>query len=367
MNVEQDQQDPDNPYSESTLVGLSGPSRPFGPRINMEYRRLLNDIRRMDADLDRVILSEADYAELVIDACSANIHWSLRLEGHPVAEEDMRRMCNAFAHGKGSGERGNIVWQEVHNHMRAHLQRDRYRLPWIPEDVQSLHVLLNSGCGFSGPLGHWRSKAAKGMDGVECAPEAIPQELRSLLDWMAHSPYDELLTGLLFLRHFLRIQPFECSNELTVRALFLMVISNLGLENSRLCRMEKDFLLRFVAAEPQYAWEDGQACLEDLMDLARSLWRSYDQALKEFQRKNILKDVDEASRTLALKAKGNISWFSVSEATIWVPDLSEQRVRAKLNELVSLGVLEKEGRTRATRFRFKDPFLALRDEALKED
>ncbi|MFA7342063.1 MAG: hypothetical protein WCY65_02705 [Candidatus Methanomethylophilaceae archaeon] len=329
-------------------------------RLGLEYRSILNDIRRMDADLDRTILGEADYAALVIDACSGNIHWSLLQEGHPFSEEEMRRMCDLFTRGQRVGEKGNIAQQEVYNHMQAHLQRDRYPLPWSNEDLQALHILLNTGCGFPAPPGNWRRKEM--TDGIKHSlPEMIEEDVRALLTWLSFSPYDELLTALLFLRDLLRISPFEYSNELTARAIFLILISNLGLENSRLCHMEKDFLKPFLPPSNETVWEDEATVSENILELARSLRRSYCLARTEFGERNILKDLDENSRTLALKAKENINWLSVSEACSWLPSLSEQRVRQKLNELVALGVMEKEGRTRATRFRFKDPFLALRE------
>lgn len=341
------------------IINLMVPSAP-AVRLGLEYRSILNEIRRMDADLGRTILGESDYAALVIEACSGNIHWSLLQEGHPFSEEEMRRMCALFSRGQKVGEKGNIAQQEVYNHMQAHLHRDRFPLPWTANDLQSLHILLNTGCGFPAPPGSWRKKATPNSESPHSAPETIEEDMKALLDWLSFSPYDELFTALLFMKEFLRISPFEYSNELTARALFLILISNLGLENSRLCHMEKDFLKAFLPPEAQTAWSDGAKTTDYIMELAKSLRRSYSLARSEFGGRNILKDLDENSRNLALKAKENISWFPVSDACSWLPALSEQRVRQKLNELVDLGVLEKEGRTRATRFRFKDPFLALR-------
>jgi hypothetical protein len=41
--------------------------------------------------------------------------------------------------------------------------------------------------------------------------------------------------------------------------------------------------------------------------------------------------------------------------------LGEQRIAHKLNELVEMGVLEKDGRTKATKFRFRDPFAYIKE------
>jgi predicted transcriptional regulator len=49
-----------------------------------------------------------------------------------------------------------------------------------------------------------------------------------------------------------------------------------------------------------------------------------------------------------------------------VSGLSDQSVRNKLNHLVELGVLEKEGSTRATRYRFTDPFGEIKEMLKKE-
>lgn len=83
---------------------------------------------------------------------------------------------------------------------------------------------------------------------------------------------------------------------------------------------------------------------------------AYYEALDEFSAKDVLKDMDENMRTIASRSRSEKDWFSIADVVGWVKGLSEQSVRNKLSELVDLGVLEKEGRTRSTRFRFADPF-----------
>lgn len=331
---------------------------PMGPdgqglRLDLGYRHLLNEIRRLDAELGRTILSESDYGSLVVGACSGNIHWSLSMEGHPFSAEEMRRMCSDFSRGIKVAERGNIPQQAVRNHMETHLHRDRWRLPLQTEDVLSLHSSLHSSCGYAVPPGEWRQKQAPGG----AAPGDIEIEMANLLNWASHSPYDELLTSLLFLESFLAIRPFDYGNDVTGRAIFIIMLSELGLSNCRLCQMQDSFLGSFF---PGPAPMEGPAMLSLARSAATQLLESYKAAREAFCSGDILRDLDEHSRILALWAKEEITWRPLADAYAWLPDLSEGQVRQKLNRLVSMGVLEKEGRTRATRFRFKDPFLALR-------
>lgn len=69
--------------------------------------------------------------------------------------------------------------------------------------------------------------------------------------------------------------------------------------------------------------------------------------------------MDEVTKTLAKKSK-TVRGFTVTDACGWVPSVRDQTVRSRINMLVSMGILEKEGNTRSRVYRFKDPFKDLR-------
>ena len=88
---------------------------------------------------------------------------------------------------------------------------------------------------------------------------------------------------------------------------------------------------------------------------------AYEEAVLEFSKRDLIKDMDENSRKIANRARITMEWFSVSDAMAWVSGLSDQSVRSRLASLVDKGVLEKEGQTRSTRFRFSDPFRNIKE------
>ena len=70
--------------------------------------------------------------------------------------------------------------------------------------------------------------------------------------------------------------------------------------------------------------------------------------------------MEENTRKLAIKAKEAGS-FGFQEACDWIP-LGEASIRSRLDTLVDLGILGKEGRTRGMRYVFLDPFRDLKRE-----
>ena len=88
---------------------------------------------------------------------------------------------------------------------------------------------------------------------------------------------------------------------------------------------------------------------------------AYEEAVKEFSERDLIKDMDENSRKITIRARKTMEWFSISDAVTWVSGLSDQSVRSRLASLVDKGVLEKEGQTRSTRFRFSDPFRNMKE------
>ncbi|MCL2148687.1 MAG: hypothetical protein FWH47_05045, partial [Methanomassiliicoccaceae archaeon] len=91
-----------------------------------------------------------------------------------------------------------------------------------------------------------------------------------------------------------------------------------------------------------------------VMYVTEALLYAYREAVEVFEKKDVLKDLDENSKVFAAKAKKQRS-FTLADAQSWIEPLGEQTVRSKLNELVEMGVLRKQGRTKGMKFEFNDP------------
>ncbi|MFA6668901.1 MAG: hypothetical protein WCS14_05335, partial [Candidatus Methanomethylophilaceae archaeon] len=137
---------------------------------------------------------------------------------------------------------------------------------------------------------------------------------------------------------------------------FQILLQELGLKNCKLCRFEQEMLRSSEIYYNLLAYTDDSGDYEPLiMYTAESLLRAYKDAVVSFREKDHLKEMDENSRTIAKNAK-SVKSFSVQDAAKWVPGLGEQTIRNRANELVTMGILEKEGKTKAMRYSFKDPF-----------
>lgn len=346
---------------------------PFQPnvRLGLGYRRLLDRIRVIDAELERIILSDRDYLELVKDSFSSNIHRSVSLEGNPLTEKEVRRISTSFLEGRLNDLDTDNHTQEILNHLYFFLFKEKFSLPWNLETVEQVHSIITMGIGLGTKPGAFRKERScvRGEDGFEyfipCPPEHVEEEMVSLLDWLNHSPYDEVLTATIFFHEFESIHPFDDGNGRAGRTLFHMLLQEMGLKNSSLCKFEKEVLGSLDLYYGLLAYTDESGDYGPLiLYVTESLLHAYEEALDSLQGKNVLKNLDETSKNLVIRAKGS-SWFSVPDAAGWLGPMSEQTIRRRLVQLEDMGVIERKGRTRSLRFRFKDPFIDLREDRRK--
>ena len=159
---------------------------PFTPKVSIELsnKKVMQEIRMMDMELDRFILSAADYLELVTEAYASNIHWSTSLEGNPLSEEEVVRLTRQTFAGKE--EKGPGPQQEIINHLHGHFMRDRLKLPWSPGTIRSVHSMLTEDTGTEGIPGEFRRTHASVYDGGAEAFIACPGARRGGDRFAAH-------------------------------------------------------------------------------------------------------------------------------------------------------------------------------------
>jgi Fic family protein len=346
---------------------------PFNPtlKINPKYREIVHQIREMDNALDEMVLSGDDYLGLVVDAYSSNIHWSVKIEGNNLPFEEVKKMTALFTAKKYNEETASGPTQEILNHLYSYVMRNRFKLPWTADTAMDVHSMLLEKTGIDCPLGQFRKEQVSiaGSDGFEyfiaCPPKNIENEMASLMDWLRDSPYDEIVTSALFFHEFESIHPFQDGNGRTGRTLFQILLQELGFKNSKLCKFEQKLLDPPETYYTLLAYTDATADYGPFATyIAESLLSAYEEAYSAFEEKNLIKDLDESSKTIIKKAKKN-GRFTVSDACNWVPALGEQTIRSKLNNLINLDLLEKNGKTRSTSFMFRDPLRDFAEESPK--
>ena len=344
---------------------------PFYPMLSLsqDVRRMMREIREMDRSLDDLILSGADYEELVLDAYASNIHWSTKIEGNRLTMDEVRELTRRYSNGEMKESPKGPV-QEILNHLGSMFSQGLFKQPWTMETVVDVHRILMKGVGQTEP-GRIREVevSVTDADGFEyfipCPAINVTRELCSLVDWANNSPFGEIVTATLFFHEFESIHPFEDGNGRTGRVLFQMLLRELGLKNCELCKFEESLLSDQETYYNLLAYTDKTGNYTPLVTyVTESLLHAYSEALDVFSEKDRLKGMEENSRRIALIAK-DVGSFTLQDSTAWV-SIGESALKKKLDDLVDAGILHKEGKTRAMRYVFSDPFADLRNTSLND-
>lgn len=344
---------------------------PFYPMLSLsqDVRRMMREIREMDRSLDDLILSGADYEELVLDAYASNIHWSTKIEGNRLTMDEVRELTRRYSNGEMKESPKGPV-QEILNHLGSMFSQGLFKQPWTMETVVDVHRILMKGVGQTEP-GRIREVevSVTDADGFEyfipCPAINVTRELCSLVDWANNSPFGEIVTVTLFFHEFESIHPFEDGNGRTGRVLFQMLLRELGLKNCELCKFEESLLSDQETYYNLLAYTDKTGNYTPLVTyVTESLLHAYSEALDVFSEKDRLRGMEENTRRIALMAK-DVGSFTLQDATAWV-SIGESALKKKLDDLVDAGILHKEGRTRSMRYVFSDPFADLRNTSLND-
>lgn len=346
------------------------PFRPY-PMLPEEYRGIVDEIKSLDWDLGQCILTADDYMELVIDAYASNVHWSTRIEGNPLSPEEVCKITRRFSSGAVMESNPGYV-QEIVNHLYPMFVDVRRYRRFSLDEVTAVHLRLMTGTGYHGVPGDIRTGevSVQSPDGQDlficCSPQHVREETESLLEWVNAAPFDPVCTAALFFHEFESIHPFFDGNGRVGRVLFQTMLQSMGLRHCGLCRFEKHLLEDAGLYYDLLAYTDETADYAPFVCyVAESLLNAYREAFGIYSERDRVADMDEAVRSLAYAAK-DVGAFTLADASAWVPSLSDQTLRMKLNSLADMGILRKEGRSKGMRYVFNDPFSELRAKVAEE-
>ena len=258
--------------------------------------------------------------------------------------------------------------QEIYNNIRAFAYGIGRDGDWDTDSLIHLHEMLLEGVDDRViPVElrtekHVHLDAAGGPVSISCPPEYIRKELDSLMGWLSGSPFDAISTGIMFVIELSGIYPFEYGGNRVSHTMFQIIVHVLGLRNIGFCRYDDlidadretyDRLFNYAKSEQDY--------YPVAMYLAEKIHMSYKLALSELGPKDRLDGGDGYMIMIARYARAIEDEFTVAEACSWVPDVKEQTVRIKLNTLVDMGILDRKGNTRNTRYRYNDLLRNLRN------
>ena len=343
----------------------------FSPTLSLthEYRKIFMDITEMDRLLDDIHLNKDDYVLAMKDSYATNIQTSLVKEGENIDIADIEDFIDAYHEldGKVVDSVGGPK-QEIYNNIRAFAFGIGNGQSIGADGIIDMHRMLMEGVDDRVIPGELRTTKHVVLDDngksprTTCPPEYIASELESLMRWLKGSPYDAISTGAIFVLEFDAIHPFEHGGNRVRHTMFQIILHDLGLRNIGLCRYD-DLI---DADRPTYKRLLDYARVEEdyfpvVMYLAEKIHESYRMALSELSAKDRLDGEDGYMCQIARYARYIDDEFTVAEACSWAPDVKEQTIRTKLNGLVDLGILDRKGNTRNTRYRYNDFLKYLRD------
>lgn len=107
---------------------------PFSPQftLDMNMRRMMIEIRRMDSRLGEFMLSEDDYLTLANEAYASNIHWSTKIKGNRMTMEEVRELTRKYTSGEARESPMGPV-RKILNHLDSMFSDSLFRMPWSVE------------------------------------------------------------------------------------------------------------------------------------------------------------------------------------------------------------------------------------------
>lgn len=343
------------------------PITPFKPEVKVpkEFTQRAMRIQQYDFELSRFILKAEDLAEIIFDSYSSNVHWSTKLEGNPLTEEEVRRITRETMTETERKEAPNGPSQEIINHLGVLSGSENYRLPWDKWKIQGMHRQLLSNTTFSGTIGAYRTGEGviQENDGTAVyyatPPDAVEGQMDYLFDWINNysSAFHPVVSATIMFHEFESIHPFSDGNGRTGRTLFHLYLQQNGLPNSYLCKVDENVLRDKEAYYQLLAYTDHSKSYTELIDyMSDCILNSYSDAVEYLRSKDLLSSgMDELKKRLIIKGKNAGNWFRASEAYSWIDGRSEQTVRVHLKELCDEGIFERRGNTKSLEYKFKDP------------
>lgn len=351
----------------------------FNPNISIspEFIKRTKRIEELDLEFNRFILSADDYFDLVTEAHASNIHWSTKIEGNPLSENEVKRVTRETLSGNIK-ESNSGPSQEIINHLVNIFYPDVFGLPWRHETICLLNKYLLDGTGNSALSGQYRKKHVMIGDPVTgeehfiaAPPEFITQEMGTLLEWNNDRAqiYDPMIAATIMFHEFESIHPFEDGNGRTGRCLFHLYLQDRALKNSHLCKIDHKMVEDPNLYYNLLGYADETGSYKELLDFVSiAILKSYEEAYEILSNKDLLgTELNENAKRILIKAKSIKGYFSIKDARTWIGSLSDQTIGKYLSELEDLGALESIGRTKSRKYRMRDPLIQFKEMLKKKE
>lgn len=349
-------------YKPTNLPVIYARSNDFVPIImlSMESRLTLRKIFEMDEIIGNMIITPENMDEHMFKVNSSNLFWHINGElprTEQISHEEIDQMIRDAT--AGNMHCFSRPMQEISNILDCSYD-DIPPLPWTIDTLTDFHLTMFKETGTDN-LGKIRKTpyTARSEDGYEIFvapdPQMLDMVLSALMNMLNCTPYNGEVTANMFAHILITLKPFGDDTNKIARKMFKIVMDQMGFKNLRYCELEKYLLGSDIGLNVTlYAKETGD--YSPLLDYTVDcLYSSYSEAVREMKKIDISDELDPVSKMIVIHSR-DLDWFSVADINKWVGFLGYQAVRTRLNDLVRLGILKKEGNTRATRYKHNHKF-----------
>lgn len=228
--------------------------------------------------------------------------------------------------------------------------------PWTSDNISSMHRILMEGSRGCSP-GRIRTEI---IDGV---PEEfqyyVEMNLVRLLNVVNEAPYPPIISASILWSILMVFKPFgDCP-------MFYSEVLSRYLYSRNYRGIARCSLSKVLADHADELTECRRAFIEnaDPNPMLRSTVACILTALKDaysvLKPKDVKSSVDGITRSIIRNSRKRVD-FVIADAHRWLGDISDQTFRTRVGNLIDLGVLVKVGNTKATKYRYIDPFETIR-------
>ncbi|MDO5861340.1 MAG: hypothetical protein Q4Q58_00815 [Thermoplasmata archaeon] len=235
--------------------------------------------------------------------------------------------------------------------------------PWSVDTLSGMHCRLTKGRPGYDP-GRVRNSPYIASEPLFEVPDAMQPyaevSLNNMIRTLNESAYHPFISVSLFWNGLELLQPYQGDNRMFHGEVMLAALAAWNCRGMARTALGKHFVRasRPMECARREFLESGNPNLLASVTVDCMI-AALQEALAELRPLDVTRNVDGLTATILRRSRMTPS-FVMADVHDWVGDISDQAFRSRISTLTELGVLEKVGNTRGSKYRYVDPFAEVR-------
>lgn len=310
-------------------------------KLDEEFRSMIKMVELLNERVYDITLIPQEFR----DHTARSIHLDLNACGYPDDSEHILSILE-----------GGVLDDSIASRLISLRFSSPRPLPWTSEDLSSMHRVLMGGSTGCSP-GRIRTGTIEGVP--EEFQYYVEMNLVRLLGIVNEAPYPPVISASILWNILMISKPFgDCPlfyAEILSRYLYSRNYRGIARCNLSHILMEHADEL----SESRTVFVEGEDPNPMLRSTVSCIVTALERAYRILKSKDVKASVDGLSRSIIRNSRRRED-FVIADAHQWLGDISDQTFRARVANLIEIGVLTKVGCTKATRYRYVDPFETIR-------